>query len=239
MRSLIVALLIAIAIPASADLVFTDHTFNLADYTLYSFTTDPSVTILPPVSCSGCAPLGNTLALTADFGAVAPNGPMRWSYAALINNSFSYDPHALGAIGNLTVSGVKELSTSVAVIGGEAFPIRIQQDGKIYTYAITGTIWQGYSSGWVSFFQTGLTADLFTEFDYATGLVGPGHPDFSGNVMYFGIGERTGWASPLALQVTNTWQNVTFEVTAVPEPGSMLLLGSGLAAAALRRKLRA
>lgn len=236
---LLAGLLVAASTPAPADVIFSDHTFNLSDYTLYSFGTDPSVTVLPPVVCVGCGTLGNTMSLTASFGAVAPGGPMRWDYSALINNTFAYDPQTQGAIANLAVSGMKELATSLYVFSGDAFAIRIQQDGKIYTYAIPGPSWEGFSSGWVSFFQSGLTADLFTEFDYATGTVGIGHPDFSGNVMYFGVGQRTGWGSPEELQVTNTWDHVTFEITSVPEPASMLLLGSGLAAAALRRKLRA
>lgn len=235
-RRLLLLALLMLASVASADVIFTDTTFNLADYSLYSYTTDPSVVFLSPTRCEGCG-TPNTMSLAAQFD-LAPGMLDRWSYAALINNTFAYDPQTQGAIGNLTVSGIKELTTSINVLGGKAFPIRILQDGKIYTMAIVDGNWQGTSSGFVSFFQSGLTADMFTEFDYLTGTVGTGHPDFAGSVLYFGVGERTGWFSPAAVVVTNNWQNVTFDIAPVPEPTSMVLLGSGLLGGVLRRKLR-
>ena len=228
---LLVILLLSAAALASADVVFTDTTFTVADYAVYAFTSSPTITVETPIQCGGCGTIGNRMSFTVDFAALPPGPPgSRSDWTALINTTFAYDPQTQGAIAALSVSGLKELSTDIPVTSGEAFSVRILQDGKLYGYAIpSGVQWSGTSSGWIQFFRDGLTAANFRQYDLTTGLVVPGsNPDFAGSEMFFGIGQWTSWAYPNELRVTNTWDNVTFDITPVPEPGSLLLLGSGL-----------
>lgn len=243
---LLLLLVLSAATLASADVVFHDTTFNLPDYNLYYYISDPSSMVMgfPVRLCDSCGLSGGALmSLGVSYNTISPPPPARSDWVALINNTFAYDPQTQGAITSLAASGWKNISTSIPVTSGDAFAIRILQDGKMYGYAIPWVgEWTGTSSGWNWFSQSGLTSDLFRQYNLVTGLVDPNsHPDFAGSEMLFGIGKWTSWTSTSSLDVVNTWQDVTFQVHTVPEPGSLLLLGSGLLGlgGALRRTLGA
>ncbi len=236
---------------AFANTVFFDDTFNMANYTKIFYATSGTTTVsnyqltaasamcavaTPPVDCSKVPSFAITLNM--------PNGGFERS--AFTNSTFVYNPQTEGAIDSIRVSGDRIITMADPVPSdGTALGIVLMQDGKYYTGAVNSSyVWSGITSGWVSFDQTGFTAGDFTEFDFMTGIAGTGHPDFAGNAITFGIGQRTiagGPNSSTPLTEYTTYDNVRFEITTapVPEPSSLLLIGTGLAgfAGVLRRKL--
>jgi len=146
----------------------------------------------------------------------------------------TYDPSWQGAIATVAWSldeiAIMNLDTTSVAAGGA-----LGQNGKNYYSVAPNNITK---ESWDTFGLSGLSAASFRTF-----ADGNDHPDFStsGAPITFGIwtasdnGART---DPRAAGLDN-W---SFEITAVPEPSSLLILGAGLAgvgALALRRKRRA
>src|SRR3954451_4463001 len=79
--------------PAMADVVFTDSTFNLANYTQTApFSNDPSAS-LAVAQCASCGISGSGLQTVATFNS-SPVGTLVGE--TLINNLFSYNPQTQG-----------------------------------------------------------------------------------------------------------------------------------------------
>jgi len=56
----------------------------------------------------------------------------------------------------------------------------------MYFFAtIAGPPFTGGTTGYNTISQNGLSANDFVEFDFTTGTVGTGHPDFAGDSMLF------------------------------------------------------
>jgi hypothetical protein len=180
----------------------------------------------------------------------------------LINTTFVYNPATQGAITTIDASLDKDLSYSQATpvtgtINNNFRPL-VEQDGLFYLAQIPGPALNivnttSATTGWNNISATGLTANDFTQFNFATGTFGTAHPIFtaSGDVIMFGVAQLTSIA-PSGFQVngtgTNGYDNLRYSINdptvfsdptfdlanyqvvtgPAPEPASLLLLGSGV-----------
>jgi len=214
--------------PASADVLFTDGTFNLANYQASpTFTTDSSIT-LTAAQCPSCGNPGSALQFTVTFATTEPD------LAALgeANTTFAYDPLTQGAITGINASVDKNFIINTATTGSpNTFRPLILQDGTYYLGGIPGpTLVAGPGGGQTGYnliSQTALTAADFTSFDFSTGTFGSANPNFAGDPMLLGLGQifSNGVASEVAM---TQYDNLSLDVittAAVPEPSSAALFG--------------
>jgi hypothetical protein len=219
--------------PALADIIFADSTFNLANYTeTAQFTFEASIAAS---QCASCGNPGTALQFVATFGdTTSANGAADQGF---INNTFSYNPKNQGALGSLTASVDKNLGINVTTPAnnpfGNTFRPLIEQDGNIYLAAIPGPTLLGGFTGFNSLSQSGLVATDFQKYDFSTGTFLTGAPDFSGDLMLFGLGQITGIGGYPSSQVTAVYDNLRFDlVIAAPEPSSFWLLAGIVAVTA-------
>jgi PEP-CTERM motif len=232
---LAVILLTAAPSPA-ATVTFSDGTFNLPDYTQTVFTNN-----------TAAAGATDSIAQNLASGNPPPSLDFHvdWTvnttftiFDGLINSGFTYNP-ASGAISALDFSQDRNVTfTSGTVIQSNAAATALlQQGGKFYRDTIVGP---AFSAGtWQTISAAGLQASDFSLYDFATNTIdSTQHPDFSsaGSVINFGF--RTG------LDHTNTLgtgffdslsDNLSFTLTTVPEPSSLGLVMTALAAIGLWR----
>src|SRR5579871_3002142 len=152
--------------PASADVIFTDQTFNLANYTQTA-----SFTVLASLASSQCASCGNpgsALQITATFGDTTVNAGS--ADVGFVNNTFSYNPSTQGPLASIAASVDKDLSfnvTSTTAFGNTFRPL-IEQDGNFCLAAIAGPGLLGGSTGFQTLSGT-LVASDFQRYDFSTG----------------------------------------------------------------------
>src|SRR5579862_5673442 len=126
--------------PAFADVIFTDNTFNLANYSKSAtFTSDPSVSIATTSS-------GGTLQFVSTFtNGSLPGTPT--TSQGLVNNFFAINPLLQGAITSIDASVMKNLAVDFSGTGfGNTFRPTIEQDGVFYLAAIAGPTLNGPGS---------------------------------------------------------------------------------------------
>jgi hypothetical protein len=220
---------------AIADIIYQDGTFNLSNYAETSlFASNASLMAL---QCASCGNPGTALQVTVT--APPPGGIARVGF---LNNEFTYDPSTQGAIASIAASLDQNLTFS-RPFGSPGFasgfaPL-IEQDGKYYRADFPGILFPGGtpagSTGYQTISQSGLVAADFTGYDPSTGSALSGEPDFSGDPMLLGLlvgatlGSFGGPPFTQAFTVVEDDDNLTFDISAVPEPPSLLLLASALA----------
>ena len=212
--------------PAFADVVFTDTTFNLANYSFSPQATSPAGT-LSITSSSG------VLQTTATFtnSATAINVAQ-----GLVNNGFSYNPLTQGAITGIDTSVLKNISTDFTLTGGgNTFRPTVEQGGVFYLAAIAGATFNGPNApggtGFTNFSATGLQATDFLSYDFSTGTFGSANPNFAGGgTLLFGLTQISGVGSFSGSpgQLITQYQDLSFDIHAVPEPSTLLLFGATL-----------
>src|SRR5215831_8316572 len=96
--------------PAAADVIFTDTTFNPANYVSSPvFSSDPSASIVSTFS-------PGQLQFTSTF--TAPGNPPTYTVAeGLVNTTFTYNPLTPGAISSIDASVFKNIATSFSATG--------------------------------------------------------------------------------------------------------------------------
>ena len=213
--------------PAFADVVFTDSTFNLANYSPSpTFTTSSAISI-------GYSSASNTLQFVTTFNNTST--PTE-AAQALINTGFGYDPLTQGAITSIDASVMKNLTIDYLFTGSAAtntFHPTILQDGIYYLASIPGpSLAAGPgSTGFNAIAQSGLKATDFLSFDFATGTFGTANPNFDGDTMDFGltqISSITSFSSDTPGHLTTQYQNMDLDIHSVPEPSTIALFGATL-----------
>jgi hypothetical protein len=243
--SLFIAVLCLSSASAFADTVFTDGTFNPANYTTTPpFTSDSSVS-LAAGQCASCGNPGNGLQIVGATNGTAASVGVGVTEILFVNSTFSYDPGTQGAINSISASVDKNLTSSYpgSVSGpiGNTFRPLIEQDGIYYLAAISGPgITSGMTTGYNTISQSGLVAANFVEFNPATDTFLSGNPNFGGDVMLFGLGQIFGVpeAPGVPSSLTADYDNLNL-VISTPEPTSLMLMALGLTGlfAVSRRRL--
>jgi hypothetical protein len=229
-----VAMILALAYPAFATVVYFDDTFSDANWELTPFVNNAGSTSAAQVVTGGNADAYRRVTTSP--------GPSPAGHPAQIlgfhkNLLATYAPGSLGAIAALDYS---EDAIMLNGFGdGQASGPALQQDGKVYLrYAVFAK-----DANWTPKSFLGLTQDSFSLLNLTdTGIVdGTKHPDFSaaGSPITFGFfrfnataATASGGGSYSIIAGIDNWR-----IAILPEPSSLLLLGLGLLGLIGRRRL--
>ena len=217
---------------AAADIVFTDNNFaDISNYSGPSYTSDPGLATITYNNASNQLQFISTFNNNATADEVAQ---------ALVNSTFTYNPHTQGAITDIDASVLKTISATITGTGfGNHFYPTIEQDGVFYLATIAGPTFNGPGgTGPNTLSQNDLTASDFVSFDFSTGTFGTANPNFAGDVMTFGLTQLTGTGGPGETgTITTEYTDLSIDIANVPEPASITLFGSALLALyAIRRR---
>lgn len=237
-------LMTASAVPAGASpLTFADDTFDLTNYTITTPYVVPTGVAVTTTQCATCGVGGtNGLDVTALLG-----GPNAF-YAAvgLVSTSWLVDPAIVGPIASIDASIDKNLSvygTDVPadVTGGNTFRPLVYQGGTYYMASVAGpSIFlpaqaTSATTGFQTLARAGLRPIDFLSFDFSTGAFGLATPDFT-QPFALGLGQLSvafGFSDP---QVTAQYDSLVYQINTIPEPGTLFLVATGIAAGIQRRR---
>lgn len=182
------AALVSMSAPAFANEVFTDSTFNMADYPSPPTLVSPGVS-LSVGQCAGCGNPGQGLQIIATWPAAQTTNS---AVVGLPNTTFSYDPATQGAITSINASVDKNFTDNFPGpgTGFNTFHPLIEQGGNFFLASIPGpTVSTPGSTGYNTISQTGLLASNFEEYDFSTASFIAGSPDFAGGPMLLGLAQ--------------------------------------------------
>jgi PEP-CTERM motif len=225
--------LVLAATPCRADVLFSDSTFNLANYTQQLYRSDPTVSVAAAQTLSNGNP-----APSLEIRIAVPATTFFETQQGFIGNAFTFDPAVQGAIQSIDFSLDKNF-TANQPFDFNSVRALIEQGGKFYEAIIPISTTPGV---WTTGSATGLLATDFSAFDFVTGMLDANqHPSFNGSPLAFGFANRFGQTSDVPTEASEDvlYDNLALNVNVgetVPEPGSVALLGSGLAILLARRR---
>jgi hypothetical protein len=229
------------SVPAPADILFSDSTFNPGNYNNFSATPnrDPGVTSTYG-QCQSCGNPGQALQAVVSIPVTAGG-----AFVGFLNNTFVYNPQTEGAILSLSASVDKDLTLnrSTTYFASYFYPL-IEQGGSFYIASIAGgTINSGTTTGYENIGQAGLTASDFGLYNFGTTSVPDFsiNPDFSagGAAMVFGLAPLV--SANDVFTITVNYDNLNYDIVQggvvqppVPESSSLVLLSIFVVGLALR-----
>jgi|SRR5579884_1231313 len=227
--------------PACADTVFTDNTFNLADYSVSSFQSGGATISITQTATGGDPGSALSIFTSLPFPVAESYSGTSW----FLNKGFVYDPASQGELQSINVSVDLFLLFTGQNPALVAFTPVIVQGGNYYSFHIPTTFTEG---SYIAVAKDGLTA---ADFDLVTSMLDGSqnpavHPDFSGGPLDFGFG--SGLASSNVFKTVTRdarYDNLSFDLlSTTPEPKTAILVLVGLVMVALgvrrtgRRALR-
>jgi hypothetical protein len=216
--------LVAALTSHAGTITFSDHTFNLANYSQTPVFTTPSATI----TGSQCPTCGNPGSALQILGEIQGNGLVAVGF---VNNNFQYDPLAQGSLISVDASVDKNLTNNVPfdpnTIIPNTFRPLIEQDGLFYLAAIPGPPSHGGTTGYNTISAAGLMANDFTLYDFSTGTFGTAHPNFAGDPLLFGLAQLGQQLEAMETDINRfetDHDNLRFSIQSVPDSGGTMLL---------------
>jgi hypothetical protein len=222
---------------ACANTVFTDYTFNLANYSISTFQTG-GATINVTQTLTGGDP-GSALEVVTTLP--APVGESYSGTSYFLNKTFLYNPSSQGSIKSIGVSVDQLLEfTGATPPVAVAFTPVIFQDGNYYVFHIGVAFAPGV---YQTIADTGLQA---SDFDLVTNMINETvdpsmHPDFMSGLMELGFSSGLSSAfEDVTITKTAYYDNLSYNlVSATPEPRAAFLILVGVGMVLLFAKRRA
>src|ERR1700722_1923736 len=223
------------------NVAFSDTTFNLANYSspvIYNNNAGNPVITVSTDPTGDRAGTGPALDINYSYPGVVVGS---LTTTGLLNTGWVYDPTTQGAITSIDFSADKNLASTFTISSVTA-PALLYQDGNYYFDFVLGSPVSGYQT--IS--ASDLTAADFGLYDFTAGTYNTAvNPNFTdtGDAITFGIGNRQNGTTGGAVTLNAFFDDVSWDINptaAAPEPGSLALLGAGLAMLVVlrRRSLR-
>lgn len=211
----------SLAMPATASVVFTDNTFNLADYTIDTFQSGGATVDITQTLTSGNP--GSALQIITN---VPAHSSTFFATQYFLNSSFLYNPGTQGAIQSIDFISDTYVGTSASLIARGDAPI-LFQGGNYYINSISLATVNGT---WLTGSVNGLQA---TDFSLVTDLLTLAtnasiNPDFTSGMIQFGAIAGVFDQGTAATTWDGRRDNLSYTVNAVPIPAAVWLFGSGL-----------
>ncbi|MBI9090036.1 MAG: VPLPA-CTERM sorting domain-containing protein [Desulfobacterium sp.] len=218
----IVITCISVAMPASAATVFSDNSFNLADYTVETFQTGGAViSTIQTLSAGNPGPALQTVIEEPAFSGVF------YTRQYFMNSSFLYDTNTQGAVQSIDFIGDAYLEAQSLNVTDRGIAGILYQNSRYYVHAIStppiNAVWQtGSANGLLSSDFDLVTNLLTTETDVSS------HPDFNNGVLQFGILMGTYTIGNTQPIIDVRVDNLSYTVNSVPLPTAGWLLFAGI-----------